>query len=270
MSRELFSSDIVEADEAEMRDTLARPDAAVFVLERDGGGLAGYVEVGARSIVDGCLSSPVGYIEAWYVDADVRQSGHGRALLKAAEDWARSQGYTEMGSDALIWNEVSHAAHKASGYEEVDRVVNFRKSLTAAVASPNVKYAVPFFWVTDIARSLDFYVNGLQFAKTREWIDEGKLRWCCINIGEASLMLQEIAPHDPRHASEVKKGEGVSINFVCRDALALYRDFKSRGIDAQKPFVGNGMWVTAVTDPDGYSLFFESPTYETEEKELEE
>ena len=61
--------------------------------------------------------------------ADIRRSGHGRALLKAAEDWARAQGYTEMGSDALLWNEVSHAAHKASGYEEVDRVVTFRKSL---------------------------------------------------------------------------------------------------------------------------------------------
>ena len=130
MSRELFSADMIESDEAEMRSTLARPDAAVFVLERDNGGLAGYVEVGARSIVDGCLSSPVGYIEAWFIDADVRRNGHGRALLEAAEKWARSQGYTEMGSDALLWNEVSHAAHKASGYEEVDRVVTFRKSLT--------------------------------------------------------------------------------------------------------------------------------------------
>lgn len=129
MSRELFSSDIVQADEVEMRGTLARPDAAVFVLERDDGGLAGYVEVGARSIVDGCHSSPVGYIEAWFVDAGVRRNGHGRALLEAAEAWARLQGYIEMGSDALLGNEASHAAHKASGYEEVDRVVTFRKSL---------------------------------------------------------------------------------------------------------------------------------------------
>jgi len=269
MARELFASEIAGADEAEMRDTLARPDAAVFVLEREAGGLAGYVEAGARSIVDGCVSSPVGYIEAWYVDPDVRQSGHGRALLEAAENWARSQGYTEMGSDALLWNEVSHAAHKASGYEEVDRVVGFRKSLAAPLPPPNVRYAVPFFWVLDIARSLDFYVNGLRFRKTRQWVDDGKLRWCWLEIGQAPLMLQEIAPHDPRRTVD-NKGEGVTINFVCNDAIALYRDFKSRDIDAQKPFVGNGMWVTGVTDPDGYSLVFESPTNGAEERELDE
>jgi hypothetical protein len=30
------------------------------------------------------------------------------------------------------------------------------------------------------------------------------------------------------------------------------------------------MWVTRVTDPDGYEMFFESPTDAPEEKELEE
>ena len=63
------------------------------------------------------------------LDPDVRRTGLGRSLLCAAEDWARSMGYTEMASDALIDNDVSHAAHKRSGYEEVDRVVTYRKSL---------------------------------------------------------------------------------------------------------------------------------------------
>lgn len=120
-----------EEDESEMRTTAARPDAVVLVLERDGDkSLAGFVEVGTRSVVDGCSTSPVGYIEAWYVDPDARRAGSGRALLHAAEDWAREQGYTEMGSDALIDNQVSHEAHKRSGYIEVDRVVTFRKPLT--------------------------------------------------------------------------------------------------------------------------------------------
>lgn len=129
MSRALFPG-LIEEDEKEMRQTLARPDAAVIVLERDGEkALAGYVEVGSRSVVDGCSTSPVGYIEAWYVDPDARRAGHGRDLLQAAEQWARDQGYTEMGSDALIDNLVSHEAHKRSGYVEIDRVVTFRKSL---------------------------------------------------------------------------------------------------------------------------------------------
>ena len=130
MSRALFNGETSESDMDEMRATLARPDAAVFVVDREEhGSLGGYVEAGARSIVDGCSSSPVGYIEAWYVDPDLRRSGLGRALLEAAENWARGMGYREMGSDALIDNEVSHAAHQHNGYQIVDRVVNFRKDL---------------------------------------------------------------------------------------------------------------------------------------------
>jgi lactoylglutathione lyase len=62
-----------------------------------------------------------------------------------------------------------------------------------------------------------------------------------------------------------KLGEGVSTCFQCQDALALYHDFTSRGIQASKPFVGNGMWVEIVSDPDGYKLDFESPTDVPEE-----
>jgi aminoglycoside 6'-N-acetyltransferase I len=63
------------------------------------------------------------------VDADVRRSGVGRALVAAVEDWARGRGFTELGSDALIDNTVSHHAHRALGFEERERVIYFRKWL---------------------------------------------------------------------------------------------------------------------------------------------
>lgn len=107
----------------------ARSDTAVFVLDRGNGKLAGFVEVGTRPYADGCDSSPVGYIEAWYVDQDVRRSGWGGRLLEAAEAWARDRGYSEMASDALLDNVVSHRAHERNGYQEVDRVVQYRKVL---------------------------------------------------------------------------------------------------------------------------------------------
>jgi aminoglycoside 6'-N-acetyltransferase I len=118
-----------EEHEADLRLILARSDAVVFVVERPEGGLAGYVEVASRAYADGCSTSPVGYIEAWYVDADVRRAGYGRALLAAAEDWARKQGYAEIASDALLDNDVSFHAHLRVGYSVVDRVVQFRKLL---------------------------------------------------------------------------------------------------------------------------------------------
>jgi hypothetical protein len=57
----------------------------------------------------------------------------------------------------------------------------------------------------------------------------------------------------------------VSICFMCADAIAIYKELVERKVDAKRPFVGNGLWVTSVTDPDGYSLDFESPTDVPEE-----
>ena len=129
MSQALFPGHGPEEHDRDMRQLLQRDDAAVFVAERPDGSVCGYVEAGTRPYADGCNTSPVGYIEAWYVEPDMRREGYGRALLEAAEEWARGRGYREMASDALLDNAVSHEAHKRSGYAEVDRVVQFRKSL---------------------------------------------------------------------------------------------------------------------------------------------
>lgn len=103
--------------------------AAIFVAERSGGGLGGFIEVGTRSYAEGCETTPVGYIEAWYVDPDLRRTGVGTALVRAGEAWARARGCTEMGSDVVLDNAISQAAHHALGYDEVERVVCYRRGL---------------------------------------------------------------------------------------------------------------------------------------------
>jgi hypothetical protein len=67
-----------------------------------------------------------------------------------------------------------------------------------------------------------------------------------------------------------KFGNGVSICFMCKDALAIYRDVTARGIPTKEPFVGNHLWVVGVTDPDGYQIDFESPTDVREETKYSE
>ena len=133
----------------------------------------------------------------------------------------------------------------------------------------NVEQAVPFFMVTSMETSLRFYVDGLGFVLTKKWTPDGdgKIRWCSLQHGNAALMLQEYRKdlHPSSGRPEVKLGLGVSICFECKDALALYKDFKSRGIEPKRPFVGNAMWVTSVEDPDGYKLDFESFTDVPEE-----
>jgi lactoylglutathione lyase len=130
----------------------------------------------------------------------------------------------------------------------------------------NVKQAVPFFAVSNMENSLRFYIDGLGFEMTEKWIDEGTVRWCWLQRGGAALMLQDFRREGGKTWSpEGKPGLGVSIMFICDDALAIYREVTARGIQASRPFVGNGMWVTSLRDPDGYSVEFESPTDVPEE-----
>jgi len=133
-----------------------------------------------------------------------------------------------------------------------------------------VKQAVPFFMVSNMEASLHFYVDGLGFQRTNQWIVEGKIRWCWLELGGASLMLQEFRAGDPRYdGTEGPLGRGVCICFTCGDAIALYHAVKTRGLSPKRPFVGNGSWVTSLADPDGYKLDFESPTDVPEETEYE-
>ena len=131
----------------------------------------------------------------------------------------------------------------------------------------NLLQVVPFLGVTDMERSVHFYVDSLGFTMKHQWTPEGKLRWCWLMRGGASIMLQEyLAGRRP----EGVLGQGVSLCFQCEDAVALYREFRARGIDAKEPEVGNSMWVTVLSDPDGYKLDFESVTDTPEDTKLSE
>jgi len=133
----------------------------------------------------------------------------------------------------------------------------------------NVNEVVPLFAVSDMKKSLAFYVDGLGFEMRDKWEDDGIVRWCRLQIGNAGLMLQQFRTegHDSRQLSE-NKGEGVSLYFNGDDVVAFYREVSERGIDATEPQVGNRNWVTSINDPDGYSLCFQSPTDVPEETKL--
>jgi hypothetical protein len=103
-----------------------------------------------------------------------------------------------------------------------------------------------------------------------KWTPHGKIEWCWLQRGPCAIMLQE--PANQNHSPwkpQGKLGEGVSICFICEDALALYHEFLATGVQPSKPFVGNGMWVTSIKDPDGYRLDFESQTDVQEETEYQ-
>ena len=99
------------------------------VMAFSGDKAVGFVELSLRSVVDGCSSTPVVYLEGFYVEPNHQAQGIGRKLLEAGQRWGRDQGCTEMGSDAELENQKSIDVHLKLGFEEVDRVVQFRKNI---------------------------------------------------------------------------------------------------------------------------------------------
>lgn len=138
---------------------------------------------------------------------------------------------------------------------------------TETTTGANIRQAVPFFWTTDMEASLRFYVDGLGFTMIEKWVPEGKTEWCWLKLGDVAIMLQE-------YKEGIKPdgilGIGVSICFICTDALAYYHELVARNIPASEPFVGNRAWIFEVADPDGYRLNFESPTDVPEETRYSE
>lgn len=75
----------------------------------------------------------------------------------------------------------------------------------------NVQSVVPFFLVSDMERSADFYIRQLGFRQKHEWVVDGKLRWCWLTLGGAALMLQEDRQHTAKPALPKKGGGRVSV-----------------------------------------------------------
>jgi aminoglycoside 6'-N-acetyltransferase I len=102
---------------------------AVFIAEDDGRRAIGFLELALRSFSDGCDSMPVPHVEGWYVEPEARGKGIGSALMRAAEEWAKERGFTELASDTEIDNGASLRAHERCGFSEVERLIKLRKPL---------------------------------------------------------------------------------------------------------------------------------------------
>ena len=101
--------------------------------------IRGFAEASLRRYAAGCSTSPVGFLEAWYVVAGHRRTGVGAALVAAVERWTATKGCVEMGSDAILKNEVSRVAHAALGFAEIEETVQFAKRLKHATKPSSVE-----------------------------------------------------------------------------------------------------------------------------------
>ena len=124
-----------------------------------------------------------------------------------------------------------------------------------------VSFVAPLLMVTDMERSLRFYVDGLGFVIRNRWVPDGHLRWCWMELGTAPLMLQHsMPPSREKMLADGKLGNGVGFYFQSVDAISIYRLALERGIAGREPQVGNFNWEVFLKDPDGYNINFCSPT----------
>ncbi len=108
---------------------LPRDPWAVLLAEDERGRLVGLAELSLRAHAEGCRSSPVAYLEGWFVAQEARGRGAGRALVAAAESLGRSQGCSEFASDTSADNHAAAAAHRSVGFQDAGPVRCFRKNL---------------------------------------------------------------------------------------------------------------------------------------------
>lgn len=115
----------------EITAILAHPSATIALIARaEDGSAIGFAEASIRhDYVNGCDTSPVGFLEGIYVRPEQRRAGIASQLVEAVTDWVRAQGCSELASDAAIANTQSHQMHNALGFQETQRVVYFRKRL---------------------------------------------------------------------------------------------------------------------------------------------
>ncbi|MBB4130522.1 aminoglycoside 6'-N-acetyltransferase I [Xanthomonas campestris] len=114
----------------ELQSALAQSEARHLVVVDDADAALGFAEVSVRhEYVNGTDSTPVGFLEGWYVIPAWRGRGLGRALVAAAVEWTRDQGCVELASDTRLEDSGAQAAHAACGFEPTERVVCFRLQL---------------------------------------------------------------------------------------------------------------------------------------------
>ncbi|WP_454052805.1 aminoglycoside 6'-N-acetyltransferase [Clostridium sp. Marseille-Q7071] len=92
--------------------------------------LIGFNHVAIRhDYVEGSNSSPVGFIEGIFVKENHRGKGIAKMLVRSGEEWAKSRGCTQMGSDVEFHNVGSYNFHKKIGYTEINRIICFLKDI---------------------------------------------------------------------------------------------------------------------------------------------
>lgn len=122
----------------------------------------------------------------------------------------------------------------------------------------------PLLQVFDMQHSIDFYREVLGFTIARRSDPPNELWWALLERGDAELMLNAAYESGSRPSmpdpARIAAHADAALFFGCPDVDGAYADLRSRGMDAEAPFVQPyGMKQLYLKDPDGYTLCLQWP-----------
>ncbi|HYV85834.1 MAG TPA: GNAT family N-acetyltransferase [Patescibacteria group bacterium] len=121
---------------ARFQDLVRDADAAILVAEEAGRGLAGWIHVCGRRMLetDACAE-----IAGLVVDAIFRRQGVGRRLVEAAESWARERGYARLRVRSNVTRDVAHAFYPGLGFNKVKSQHVYERVVDAGIPARSAR-----------------------------------------------------------------------------------------------------------------------------------
>ena len=126
---QMWQDNTIEDLTTDFEELLTKEECAIFIYKLNDKAIA-FAQCQLRhDYVEGTDSSPVGYLEGIFVQEEYRKKGYAKELLTACEKWAKEKGCSEFASDCELSNVNSLKFHLAMGFDEVNRIICFRKDI---------------------------------------------------------------------------------------------------------------------------------------------
>lgn len=107
-----------------IKDIIKRENHQVFVAETIDKKVVGWVHVHICPLLECDLMAEIGGL---VVDRDYRRMGIGTELMKHAEDWAKSKGYSMVNLRSNVIRKKAHIFYESMGYVKIKQSYTFRK-----------------------------------------------------------------------------------------------------------------------------------------------
>lgn len=129
MAIKLWGSHDYNELKEEIMGMIESNDCDIFVAMEENNMVGFLISQLRYDYVEGTKHSPVGYLEGIFIEEPYRNNGIARDLVNEAMIWAKDKGCLEFASDCEMTNLKSYEFHKAIGFEEVNRIICFKRNL---------------------------------------------------------------------------------------------------------------------------------------------